>query len=92
MGLNAEIFRQYDIRGVVGKDLTEEKVEVLGKGIGTYLRGRQCQQVAVGGDCRISSPAFAKVLSAVLYPRDVMSSIWEQSQLPCCISASITII
>ncbi len=63
MGLNAEIFRQYDIRGVVGKDLTEEKVEVLGKGIGTYLRGRQCQQVAVGRDCRISSPAFAKSLS-----------------------------
>jgi len=63
MGLNPEIFRQYDIRGVVGKDLTEEKVEVLGKGIGTYLRGRQCQQVAVGADCRLSSPAFAKSLS-----------------------------
>ena len=63
MGLNPEIFRQYDIRGVVGKDLTDEKVEVLGKGIGTYLRGRQCQQVAVGRDCRLSSPAFAKSLS-----------------------------
>ncbi len=62
MGLNPEIFREYDIRGVVGKDLTEEKVEILGKGIGTSLRGRKCQQVAVGADCRLSSPAFATSL------------------------------
>ena len=30
--LNSEIFRQYDIRGIAGKDLDEEDVVLLGKG------------------------------------------------------------
>ena len=35
--LNPEIFRQYDIRGIAGKDMTEEDVKQLGRGIATYL-------------------------------------------------------
>ncbi len=34
--LNPYIFREYDIRGVVDKDLTDDVVELLGKGIGTF--------------------------------------------------------
>ena len=32
--MNPEIFREYDIRGIAGKDMTEEEVFLLGKGIG----------------------------------------------------------
>lgn len=60
MDLNKDIFRQYDIRGIVGQDLTPETVELLGKGIGTYFRQRDCREVALGRDGRLSSPQFAK--------------------------------
>ncbi|MDH5704410.1 MAG: phosphomannomutase/phosphoglucomutase [Candidatus Aminicenantes bacterium] len=61
--MNAEIFRQYDIRGVVDKDLTLETVELLGKGIGTYFRTNDRKEVALGRDCRLSSPRFSEALS-----------------------------
>ncbi|MCJ7580174.1 MAG: phosphomannomutase, partial [Candidatus Aminicenantes bacterium] len=61
--MNKDIFRQYDIRGIVGQDLTPETVELLGKGIGTYFRQRDCGEVALGRDGRLSSPAFAKAFT-----------------------------
>lgn len=63
MKLKPEIFRQYDIRGIVDKDLTQETVEILGKAIGTYFRQHNRSHVAVGMDCRLSSPAFSESLS-----------------------------
>ena len=36
--MNPEIFREYDIRGVVGQDLTGEAVGLIGKAIGTHIR------------------------------------------------------
>lgn len=63
MKIKPEIFRQYDIRGVVDKDLTQETVEVLGKGIGTYFRRNQSKVVALGRDCRLSSPLFSEALA-----------------------------
>jgi phosphomannomutase/phosphoglucomutase len=63
MGVNADIYREYDIRGVVGHDLTPEVVELLGKGYGTYVKGKQVHQVSVGYDARLSSPAFAEALT-----------------------------
>jgi phosphomannomutase/phosphoglucomutase len=62
MKLKQEIFRKYDIRGVVGKDLTQETVEILGKAIGTYFLRHNRSHVAVGRDCRLSSPAFSDAL------------------------------
>jgi phosphomannomutase/phosphoglucomutase len=58
--INAGIFRQYDIRGVVGTDLTDETLYLIGKGFGTYLRNLGKQTVVVGGDARLSSPGFKK--------------------------------
>jgi len=63
MKLRQEIFREYDIRGIVGEDLTPETVELLGKGIGTYFRRQGKKDVALGGDCRLSTPQFAEVLA-----------------------------
>lgn len=63
MKLKPEIFRQYDIRGIVDKDLTLETVEWLGKGIGTYLRQKNRKQIALGQDCRLSSPYFAQAMT-----------------------------
>ncbi|NQT79353.1 MAG: phosphomannomutase/phosphoglucomutase [Candidatus Aminicenantes bacterium] len=61
--MKPEIFRQYDIRGKVDKDLTPDTVELLGKGIGTYFRQNKRRDIALGRDCRLSSPVFSEALS-----------------------------
>lgn len=66
MNINPKIFREYDIRGIVDKDLTLEFVEYLGRGLGTYFRQRGKREVALGRDCRLSSPVFAEAISRAL--------------------------
>jgi len=60
--INPKIFREYDIRGIVGQDLDEELVETLGRAMGTFFVGRGKKDVAMGRDCRLSSPGFASAL------------------------------
>ena len=61
--LNPEIFRQYDIRGIAGKDLNEADVVLLGRGIGTYLSRQGRRLIAVGRDCRLTSDDYAQRLT-----------------------------
>lgn len=63
MDIKAEIFREYDIRGIAGKDLTEEVVELVGKALCVYLRGKKKHNcIAVGRDGRLTSKAFSRAL------------------------------
>ena len=61
MALNEHIFREYDIRGIVEKDLTDDLPERIGRAFGSELRDRQgdTPTVAVGHDNRPSSPGLA---------------------------------
>ncbi len=54
--MNPEIFREYDVRGVVDVDLTPIVVERMGRGIGSMILQEQGADVIVGRDCRLSSP------------------------------------
>ncbi|MCD6177348.1 MAG: phosphomannomutase/phosphoglucomutase [Candidatus Cloacimonetes bacterium] len=56
--VNPQIFRAYDIRGVVDKDLNENILYLIGKGYGTFLRRQNLKTVCIGGDARLSTPAF----------------------------------
>ncbi|HNP27352.1 MAG TPA: phosphomannomutase/phosphoglucomutase, partial [Nitrosomonas sp.] len=49
-----EIFKAYDIRGVVDKTLTTAHVETIGHAIGSEARARQLTSIAVGRDGRLS--------------------------------------
>ncbi|MBA3632321.1 MAG: phosphomannomutase/phosphoglucomutase [Acidobacteria bacterium] len=60
--MNQNIFREYDIRGIVGRDLTDETVAVLGRAIGTFFRQNGAQRIAIGYDARESSPRFRDLL------------------------------
>lgn len=60
------IFREYDIRGVVDRDLTPDLVEELGKSIGSELRSRGGQNMVVGRDGRLSGLAFHQSLCSGL--------------------------
>ncbi|GAA4648830.1 phosphomannomutase/phosphoglucomutase [Kistimonas scapharcae] len=60
----ASIFRAYDIRGVVGDELTPDTVELLGRAIGTEAKARGETTLIVGMDGRLSSPALRDQLIA----------------------------
>lgn len=62
MWINPQIYREYDIRGVVDKDLTPEIVRQLGKGFGTHMARLGKKSLAVGRDGRLSSKAFSEAL------------------------------
>lgn len=57
--MNANIFREYDIRGIVGEELTDEAVQRIARAIGEFFVLNQSKRVAVGYDARVSSPRFA---------------------------------
>jgi phosphomannomutase/phosphoglucomutase len=58
-----EIFKAYDIRGIVGKSLTEDIVEQIGHAIGSEAKARKQHTIAIGRDGRLSGSAFAKALA-----------------------------
>jgi phosphomannomutase / phosphoglucomutase len=58
MPLAAEIFREYDIRGVAGQDLDAEGAELIGRAFGTYLFEAGVRRAIVGHDNRTSSEAL----------------------------------
>jgi len=63
MKIEPHIFREYDIRGVVDRDLSEDFAYLLGRAYGSLAREQRCQSVAVGHDCRLSSPGYAEALA-----------------------------
>ena len=62
MQINPQIFREYDIRGVVDKDLTTDVIRRLGQGFGTHMAKLGLKKLAVGRDGRLSSKAFSEAL------------------------------
>ena len=57
-----EIFKAYDIRGIVGKSLTADIVEQIGRAIGTEALAAGDRAVGVGRDGRLSGPTIAGAL------------------------------
>jgi phosphomannomutase/phosphoglucomutase len=57
-----EIFKAYDIRGIVGKTLTVESVRLIGRAIGSEARERKVKTVVVGRDGRLSGPELSGAL------------------------------
>jgi len=62
MKVNPAIFRGYDLRGLVGTDLSPEIAEHLGKAFGTYLKRKGITQAVVGRDSRETSPEYSAAL------------------------------
>jgi phosphomannomutase/phosphoglucomutase len=68
LNIRKSIFREYDIRGIAGKDLTPEFAECLGLAYAQYLRARinppvgRPMKVSVGKDCRLTGESYANAL------------------------------
>ena len=62
--MNPSIFREYDIRGLAGKDFDSEFALLLGKVHGSAIAARGGKRVTVGRDCRTTSDAYADAVIA----------------------------
>ena len=56
------VFRGYDLRGLVGKELNADSVALLARAYATWLLQRKIYDCVVGYDCRLSSPEFRDIL------------------------------
>ncbi|MBB3226772.1 phosphomannomutase/phosphoglucomutase [Luteibacter sp. Sphag1AF] len=61
--VNPGIFRAYDIRGVVGTDLTTGVARLIGQAIGSVMREHQLTEIVVGRDGRLSGPELSAALT-----------------------------
>ncbi len=64
--IHPSIFRAYDIRGVVDRDLSEDVYRTLGRASGTFFRRHERRRIVVARDARLTSPAYAAALIAGL--------------------------
>ena len=63
MQLAPEIFKAYDIRGIIDKSLTPDVARAIGHALGSEARARNLKSIAVGRDGRLSGPALASALA-----------------------------
>ena len=56
------LFREYDLRGIVGEELTEEIAEQVGRAYATMAREQGVARISVGRDGRLSSPGLQQAL------------------------------
>ena len=60
--MNLQVFREYDIRGVVGSDLDDDFVMGFSRAISVYWAEKGVRRVSLGMDARLSSPRFMDIL------------------------------
>ena len=61
MKVNSQIFRAYDIRGIVKEELSDELVKKLGRAIGTLLKRNNSDALNVCRDGRLSGPHISRL-------------------------------
>ena len=75
MKINATIFREYDIRGYVDKDLSEEFAYLLGRAYGTLARDASKDMIAIGYDARHTSRPYAQKLAEGMADEGISSCL-----------------
>lgn len=60
--IHADIFKAYDIRGIVGQSLTERMTWIIGRAIAIEAKKQGILHIVVGRDGRLSSPALSHQL------------------------------
>jgi phosphomannomutase/phosphoglucomutase len=78
--MNPAIFREYDIRGIADTDLTDDKVYLFAKGVGTYYRSLGGDKIVLGRDVRISSQRILTTLQKGL--NDAGCSVIDIGEVP----------
>ncbi|HUY25782.1 MAG TPA: phosphomannomutase/phosphoglucomutase [Candidatus Binataceae bacterium] len=69
--MNPQVFREYDIRGIVASDFGDDFVRDLGRAYATMLLRAGMRTITIGRDCRLSSPALHDRLLEGLLPAGI---------------------
>src|ERR1700730_2545716 len=69
--MNSQVFREYDIRGVVEHDFDDASVVDLGRGYATLLHRAGKKTITLGRDCRLSSDRLRDLLVEGLLPAGI---------------------
>src|SRR5260370_22434666 len=69
--MNSQVFREYDIRGVVEHDFDDAFVVDLGRGYATLLHRAGKKSITLGRDCRLSSDRLRNLLIEGLLPAGI---------------------
>lgn len=60
--MKANIFREYDIRGLVDQEISDDDVITLGRAMGTYMENNGVKRLTMGRDCRLSADRYRELL------------------------------
>ncbi len=80
--LHQEIFREYDIRGYVDRELSTDFAYLLGRAFSELAKGEKVNQIAIGHDCRLSSPDYAESLAKGLADEGINCTIFGMGPTP----------
>ncbi|MGB6555090.1 MAG: phosphomannomutase/phosphoglucomutase, partial [Candidatus Binataceae bacterium] len=69
--MNSQVFREYDIRGIVETDFDDQFVRDLGRAYATVLSRAGKRTITLGRDCRLSSPSLHDRLLEGLLPAGI---------------------
>jgi phosphomannomutase/phosphoglucomutase len=64
--MNPEIFREYDIRGIAGKDMNDNDVYNIGRGLGSYIKKHRGKKICLSRDCRTTSENYFSLVHKAL--------------------------
>lgn len=78
--INPHIFREYDIRGVADRDLTDEAALAIARAFGSRVREAGGRTVVLGRDVRASSPRLEDAWTRGLVSTGV--SVWRTGMVP----------
>jgi len=78
--VNPEIFREYDIRGMADRELTDDVVRSVGRAFAQRMREQGKRRIAVGRDVRLSSPRIRTALIEGL--RDQGAAVLDVGMVP----------
>jgi phosphomannomutase / phosphoglucomutase len=82
MKINQHIFREYDIRGTVDVDLSEEFAYQLGRAYALLAKENNKNDIAIGFDCRLTSPIYAQALARGMSDESVSCRITGMGPTP----------
>ncbi len=60
--VNRNIFRAYDIRGIMGETLDASIAKLIGHAVGSLMHEKSIRSIVIGRDGRLSSPELAQAL------------------------------
>ena len=78
--MNEDIFREYDIRGIVEKDFPDDVVSNIGRAYGTILKENNQNNISISGDIRFTTNKLKESLISGLL--DVGINVYDMGVLP----------